>query len=307
MLAVRKWAELMHSPAQRATFAQLADRYEAEVLPTLAKNTQYTQRSDIKKLRQFFCSPVPAPLDEIRPMHVAQLLQWKKDTPTTANRLKRVLSAMWGRARGWGYTDRENPCDGINGLPEGRRDYDVQDHIYQAIWQAACQPLRDAMDLAYLTGQRPGDTINMTEHDIADGMLAVRQHKTKARLRVRIEGQLAALLERIDKRKRQAKVWHAALIVDERGMAISLKTLQRRYAKARAAAAQAHPQYAEQIRAMWFYDLRAKAADDTAEQADEQAAAALLGHASVSTTKKHYLRRGKIVSPVSAPQKAREQ
>jgi integrase len=57
------------------------------------------------------------------------------------------------------------------------------------------------------------------------------------------------------------------------------------------------PDQAAKIRAMWFYDLRAKAADDTAERSDDQAAANLLGHASVATTKRHYLRRGRVVPP----------
>ena len=47
----------------------------------------------------------------------------------------------------------------------------------------------------------------------------------------------------------------------------------------------------------WLYDLRAKAADDTADARGEQSAADLLGHTSVATTKRHYLRRGKIVGP----------
>lgn len=48
---------------------------------------------------------------------------------------------------------------------------------------------------------------------------------------------------------------------------------------------------------MWFYDLRAKTADDTADDLDEQAASNLLGHENVQTTRRHYLRRGKIVDP----------
>lgn len=66
------------------------------------------------------------------------------------------------------------------------------------------------------------------------------------------------------------------------------------FEKAREAAAQAapDPETAEAIRKFWFYDLRAKAADDVAEARGEQAAAKQLGHTSVNTTKRHYLRRG---------------
>ena len=294
--AVQKWADLMQVKPAAITFEQLADRYQAEVLPTHAKNTQYTQRSDLKKLREFFCNPVPAPLNQIRPMHIAQLLEWKKSQPTTANRLKRVFSALWNQGRAWGYTDLQNPATGVSGLSEGKRTYDVSESVYRAIWEASCAPLRDAMDLAYLTGQRPGDAVAMTEHDVVDGMLLVSQHKTGAKVRIRIEGELAALMKRISARKKPLKVWHSALIVDERGMGLSLKTLQRRFSKAREKAAADHPEMPE-IAGMWFYDLRAKAAADTTERDGIQAAADLLGHRSVATTKGHYDRRGKSVGP----------
>ena len=54
---------------------------------------------------------------------------------------------------------------------------------------------------------------------------------------------------------------------------------------------------AEQIKKFWFYDLRAKAADNTMEQRGEQPASDLLGHESVRTTQRHYLRREKVVAP----------
>jgi len=54
---------------------------------------------------------------------------------------------------------------------------------------------------------------------------------------------------------------------------------------------------AEQIKKFWFYDLRSKAADNTMEQRGEQPASDLLGHESVRTTQRHYLRREKVVAP----------
>lgn len=82
------------------------------------------------------------------------------------------------------------------------------------------------------------------------------------------------------------------------GKRLSKAVLRNHFVEARAAAGKEHPEMAEQIAAMWFYDLRAKAADDTADDRGEQAASDLLGHDSVRTTQRHYLRRGKIVSPV---------
>jgi len=299
--AVRKWADLtaQQNKAEVVTnFKELADRYERDHLPTLAKSTQATQKGDIKMLLEFFCTPSPAPLDQIKPSHIYKLMDWKKSQPTTANRLKRVFSAMFNLARQWGYTEKMNPCTGIRGLEiRDKRSNYVEDEVYQAIWKAGSEPLQDAMDLAYLTGQRPGDTLTMTERDISNGVLMVDQGKTGAKLRIRIEGQLATVIERIQARKARYKVWSANLAVNTRGLPMTKQTLRDQFEAARKAAAEANKELAEQIKRTWFYDLRKKASSDTADKAGIQAAADLLGHTSTTTTKSHYDPRGRLVSP----------
>lgn len=57
------------------------------------------------------------------------------------------------------------------------------------------------------------------------------------------------------------------------------------------------PPKALAIKDFWFYDLRAKAADDTSDERGDQAASDLLGHGNVKTTQRHYLRKGKMVLP----------
>jgi integrase len=298
VVAVRKWTQLMAEAAPAVvTFADLADKYEREVIPLKAKSTQTLQRFDLKALREFFCTPAPAPLDQIKPSHIHKMLQWKKDQPTTANRLKRQFSHMFNMARAWGYTEATNPVTGIRGFALAKRENYITDEVFKAVWDCATPPLRDAMDLAYLTGQRPGDALRMTERDIVDGMLLVEQGKTGAKLRIRVEGKLAALLKRIKARKDVYKVWSANLTVNTRGMPLTANTLRNLFDTARVAAATAHPELATQIKAMRFYDLRAKAADDVSDEHGEQAAANLLGHDSVTTTQRHYLRKGRVVGP----------
>jgi integrase len=73
--------------------------------------------------------------------------------------------------------------------------------------------------------------------------------------------------------------------------------LRKHFIAARSAAVSKYPDLAGQIQAFWFYDIRAKAADDKAEEINEQAASELLGHESTKTTRRHYLRRGKKVMP----------
>jgi integrase len=173
----------------------------------------------------------------------------------------------------------------------------ITDAVFALVYGHASAVLRDAMDLAYLTGQRPADALKMTEHDVIDGHLIVTQEKTKQPLRIQIVGQLAALLTRIEERKAGHKVKTAALLVNEHGKRLSASTLRRHFDAARVKSAEKNPSQAAEIKAFWFYDLRAKAADDTSDDRGDQAASDLLGHDSVKTTQRHYLRRGKIVAP----------
>ncbi|WP_279629741.1 site-specific integrase [Paraburkholderia eburnea] len=44
------------------------------------------------------------------------------------------------------------------------------------------------MDLAYLAGLRPQDTLSYAERDIRDGFIAIGQGKTRQKLRMEIVG-----------------------------------------------------------------------------------------------------------------------
>ena len=295
--ALRKYAELrIDEAAIVPTFADLSRKYIVDALPNLADSTQATQKSDLKHLDKFFGEP-PAPLHEIKPMHIHQMLQWLSHSPTTANRCKRLFSTMWNKARAWGYIDLPNPCEGIKGHALGKREVYITDAVFTAVRNAASEPLRDALDLAYLTGQRPADALKMTAQNVADGYLEIDQGKTKKKLRISITGELATLLGKITVRKAQHKIIHNQLLMNRDGMPLTKAVLRKHFVKARDAAALKSPELAGAIKEFWFYDLRAKAADDTADDRGEQAASDLLGHDSIRTTQKHYLRRGKMVSP----------
>lgn len=204
---------------------------------------------------------------------------------------------MWNHARGWGYTDLPKPCDGVKVHSLAKRTVCITDEVFAAVFAHASMPLRDAMELAYLTSQRPADALEMTEHDIVDGHLVVTQEKTKQPLRIIIHGKLATLIDRIHARKATHKIVTGALLINRHGKRLTPAVLRTDFENARKAAALASPEMAEAIKAFWFYDLRAKAADDTSDDRGDQAASDLLGHDSVRTTQKHYLRRGKIVAP----------
>jgi len=295
IIALRKYSELnVTKTIQASTFSAAIIRYRLEVYDTLANNTQKIFRSDIKHVEAFFGT---APLDQIRPMHIKQFLDKHKAIPTTANRCKRLFSTIFNHARGWGYTDAQNPCEGISGHSLDKRTVYVSDALFKIVYKCAGQPLKDAMDLAYLTGQRPADAIAMTEFDIVNNHLIVTQEKTKQPLRIILSGELGELIDRIHARKETYKVVTGSLIVNDFGRKVTQPALRYQFDKARNAAIEVNPEAENEIRSFWFYDLRAKAADDTSDDRGDQAASDLLGHDSVKTTQRHYLRRGKIVSP----------
>lgn len=295
-LAIQRWAEIEREGSERAqaviTFRYVADRYRAEVIPEKAPRTQKDNTAELAKLIEFFDDP-PGPLDAITPQHVKQYLRWRgRKAKVRANREKALLSHVWNWARGEGYTDLPNPCAGIKGFREIGRDTYVEDDEFGAMWDAGSAMLRDAMDLAYLCGQRPSDTLRMSETHIKGGCLEVRQSKTGAKVRIEVTGELAGVLDRIRARKRRNAVYSTRLVVMDNGQAPALKTLQKHWSEARDAAG---------LPGLQLRDLRAKAGTDTTDNVgDIRAAQKQLGHRNIATTERYVRnRRGTKVSPTN--------
>ncbi len=293
-LALKKWAELEIDASLRhpnvITFRYVAERYIKDVLPGKAQATQKDNLRELKQLYLFFDNP-PAPLDQIKPINIRQYLDWRGTI--RANREKALFSHIWNKAREWGYTDLSNPCKGITGKQEkGRKHVYIENNMYAAVHTVASQLLRDAMDIAYLTGQRPADMLKMTEHDIQDGLLIVKQGKTGVKLRISIEGELRDLIARIMVRKSTYKIRSLYLIVDNSGQKISASALRGHFDRAREIAGIKKADFQ-------FRDLRGKAATDKTESSgDIRQAQKQLGHTTVTMTE-HYVRgrKGDKVTP----------
>lgn len=296
-LAIMKYAEFERDRTADnrvrdvITFKYVSDRYLVEMLPTKAPATQKDNLRELKNLLAFFNDP-PAPLDSIQPQHVRQYLSWRKDAPVRANREKALLSAIWNFAREMGYTALANPCAGVKGNKERGRDTYIEDSMYKAVYDSASTGLQDAMDLAYLTGQRVTDVRLMDERDIRDNQIWIKQGKTAAKRRIELAGELAALVVRIKARKELLPTYSTRLIVNEDGDAMTESMLRGRFDRARAAAG--IPKSAFQMR-----DLRAKAGTDKAESSgDILQARDQLGHTTVTMTEAYIRdRKGKKVMP----------
>lgn len=297
-LAVKKWTEFqIDQPeppgATELTFRVVAERYVREMLPGKAPRTQADNIKELASLYQFFDNP-PALLDSIQPRHIRQYLDLRgKTAKIRANREKALFSHIFNMARSWGLTTQTNPCAGIKGFTEtGRKSIYVEDSAFAAVYKVASQPLKDAMDLAYLTGQRPADVLKMAETDISEGALSVTQQKTKAKLRISIEGELVGLVSRIMARKSTFKVRCLSLIVNDDGSRLTYNMLRNHFDAAREAAGVGKEGFQ-------FRDLRAKAATDKAESSGDIRQAQLqLGHATVAMTEQYTRqRKGQKVTP----------
>lgn len=271
--ALRLWAQLegVKEDDGSRTFAVVANRYVREVYPTKAVRTRKDNDKELAQLLRVFGH---MPIDAILPMHLREYMDIRGQTAKVrANREKALFSHVFNKAREWGYTAAQNPCQGVKGFREVGRDRYVTDDEFARVKAHAHYTVADAMDLALLTGQRPADVLKIKRSDIKDGALWVVQNKTRARIGIEVTGELAMLVQRIASRPSALSSY---LIHDEDGQPLSQYALRSRFDKARRGAGVTFQ----------FRDLRAKTATDTGDLAHSQK---LLAHKNREMTE-HYVR-----------------
>lgn len=233
----------------------------------------------------------------------AVLLELALDLEIRLTHLDKGLGIVATIAREWGLTDKANPCFGVRRNKEKPRDYYAGETVWNAVYAEAAQELRDAMDLAYLTGQRPADVLRIAATDVNNGFLQIGQGKTEKRLRLRLEDAgvqsgLSVFIEDLQERRAINGIRTSTLITNASGLRMSQQMLRNRWDDAREkaaikAAADGDPALATSIRQFQFKDIRPKAASEI----ELTHASRLLGHSTEEMTKKVYRRVGEIVRP----------
>ncbi|WP_288521438.1 site-specific integrase [uncultured Pseudomonas sp.] len=294
------WAELEAKaiPKELTTMKGIFDEYLLKIIPGKAARTQKDNIYELKQLRIVFDS---APIDAITPAMIAQYRD-SRSAKTRANREIALLSHVFNTAREWGLTTRDNPCLGVRKNKEKPRDFYANELVWKAVYAEAPSELKDAMDLAYLTGQRPSDVLSMRKDDMQGGYLLVSQGKTGKRLRIvtevdQVKNSLGLLLDRI--MRSTSRHLSPFFILNDHGKRMSWGMLRNRWAEAREAARvkaelEKKPDLANRIAQFQFRDIRPKAASEINDLGD---ASVLLGHSKEGITERVYRRVGAIAKP----------
>jgi integrase len=170
----------------------------------------------------------------------------------------------------------------VRGLDSGERAAKRRHVSLQEVAKVrtlASARLQIAIDLAVVTGQRRGDLLSLTRSQLTDEGIAFRQSKTGTGVLIEWSDDLRSIVERAKALAPQIPGEH--LIRKANGRAYSARGFSAIWQRLMAKHVKAGGQRFS------FHDLRSVSAEGagTAEEARDR-----LGHASVETTKRHYLR-----------------
>lgn len=118
--------------------------------------------------------------------------------PTQSNYYRAVLSIIFKHAIAEGFTDK-NPASATLKKTVTKQRLRLTLNQFETIRNHAPDWLKNAMDLALITGQRREDIAKLKWTDIHDGFVWIQQHKTKNRIKINLSENLKALLIKCDK------------------------------------------------------------------------------------------------------------
>lgn len=177
--------------------------------------------------------------------------------------------------------DLTNPAEDVAFNETKVRPRYLEDHEFRAIWAEAPRWMRTAMDIAYLTGMRPGDVLRL-RWDMIGERIGTRAEKTGLKQAFRLPQALLDVLEEAKKRP----ILGLYVVANEKGRRISLRRWQdaMQDVREKVGIEDATPR-----------DIRAKAGTDAeAEGEDYQA---LLGHTSKRMSDQYLKNKRTVIAP----------
>jgi integrase len=279
--ALAKYGTLVDGQWAGRTLGDAIDRYRTEVLPLKrSATTRADQAKQLDRLKLAFGTMIP---DNVTARHCYAYQDGRRGedgrrVPVAARHEIALLRHVFTKAIRWGIATK-NPADGLELGPRSPKRSQVTLDQVEAVKAIANERMRAAIDLAVSIGQRRGDLLTLRWEHVTDAGVYIEQSKGGARVLIEHSPDLDAVLARLKAlkpdiprefliRKRNGRGY------TEDGFSAIWQRLQQKYAKAGG-------------RRFTFHDLRSVSADGAAtpEEARDR-----LGHASVETTKRHYLR-----------------
>ena len=273
-----KWAEIESQrrapPSSRIrTVRALTDWYTAHYFQELSPKTREERARHFRYLNDVFGDAHP---DSIKPQHIAQYRE-ARSAKTAANREITSLNRVYAIAYELGLV-KTNPCSGVRRNTERARDRYVTDDELQAVKELADPWFRAVLDLAYITGLRRQDLVEIRRSQITDQGLEIDHRKTGWRAGIKMSDALRSVIDEL-----RSVAESEYLLCNEDGSPVTVDRLKTKWRYLREKAIR-HGAMEEP----WtFHDLRAKAGTDAEERGvDPQR---LLGHTSRQQTET-YLR-----------------
>lgn len=279
--ALARYAAIIGTQWSGRTVGDVIERYRLEVLPV--KRSEQTREDEgraLDRLKAVFGHMLPENVTQQACYRYLDRRRTKdgKTAPVAARHEIALLGHVFSKAIRWG-TASVNPVRGLDfGERAGKRAQVTMDQV-SAVRALAPERIRVAIDLSVSTGQRRGDLLTLRRDQLTDEGVVFRQSKTGAGVLIQWSDELRSIVERAKRlppqipgeyviRKRNGRPYTA------RGFSAIWQRLIAKHVKARG-------------QRFSFHDLRSVSADGAATAEEAQAR---LGHASVETTKRHYLR-----------------
>jgi integrase len=282
--AKMKYADLSGNEPVAGTVAELINAYLRDVSPTMSANTRRDHELQKVTLLAVFGKMLAK---DVTSSHVAQYLQKRTDkhgkrAPVRANREMALLSSVYNHAMRCGVPGVIlNPCYGVRRNTEHARTRYVSDAELNAAMNAANDKWRAILQIMYSCGQRPSDIRTLKRSQLTEEGIHFEPAKTAKRTGAKVIVQWSPdLRAAVDKLLAMQSVSNMYVITakghgcyTEAGFKVEFRKI---IDKAIAAGTLS--------KRFWAYDLRAKAASD-----DEESAQDRLAHSS-STQTMTYLR-----------------
>ena len=275
-----RWVELDNPASESGSLAALLDWYLVEVAP---KKAPRTYADNIKEAVNLKSGLGHIPFRELRPHHIATYRDTRAlDAPIRANREKALLSHVFTKAIERGWVDL-NPCTGVKRNPEHKRERYIEDEEFWKVYNLAERSVQRMMILIYRTAQRPEDLLKcgpanikkVRSGDSEIKVLRIIQNKTGATVDVRIEGDLADLVDEC----LSGKIVHSYFVNTRQGKRYTysgITSMFTRYVKS------------SLVPDFGMYDLKGKAATDMfRNHVPLEQIQHLLGHKSITTTERY--------------------